>query len=336
MPDSRIQLKNTYIAGILAFLIPGAGHFYQGRTFKGCVYFVCILGTCLSGMALGEGKVIYLRMQQGRRTVGYLSQMLVGLPALPALIQNKRYQKMDSDLKTDGVEKLQGIPEGIATTFSGVMRRQDGENGEITGRIEGRIELESASGSSGTQLTGVFRGTFEGREPIEFPLASPISVGPKVVASEDVRLRLLGVAEEQQQKKFSSDRRYLMCQIAEQPEGALNAGLIEGTIPRRFWDWFGVPLEDPTEQDLNGRLGKKYELAMVFTWIAGLLNILAVWDAVGGPAYGYGDEEETEEKPSDEKQIEDAVAEPSPGIGDKGIVNPDSVTGSDPSGPSST
>jgi hypothetical protein len=34
-----------------------------------------------------------------------------------------------------------------------------------------------------------------------------------------------------------------------------------------------------------------FELALVFTWIAGLLNILAVWDALEGPAYGYGDEE---------------------------------------------
>ena len=44
-------------------------------------------------------------------------------------------------------------------------------------------------------------------------------------------------------------------------------------------------------------------MAMVFTWIAGLLNILAIWDAVEGPAFGYGDEHKNE----DEAAAEDAA-----------------------------
>ncbi|MFT5091852.1 MAG: hypothetical protein ACI93T_000671, partial [Porticoccaceae bacterium] len=48
-------------------------------------------------------------------------------------------------------------------------------------------------------------------------------------------------------------------------------------------------------------------LALVYTWIAGLLNILAVWDALQGPAYGYGDEEpDSDEKSSDEDAKESA------------------------------
>jgi hypothetical protein len=38
-------------------------------------------------------------------------------------------------------------------------------------------------------------------------------------------------------------------------------------------------------------------MALVFTWVAGLLNLLAIWDAADGPAYAYGDE-----KPDDEKK----------------------------------
>lgn len=42
---------------------------------------------------------------------------------------------------------------------------------------------------------------------------------------------------------------------------------------------------------MNRRLGgKRYEIALLFTWVAGLLNLLAIWDAYEGPAYGYGDE----------------------------------------------
>ena len=37
-------------------------------------------------------------------------------------------------------------------------------------------------------------------------------------------------------------------------------------------------------------------MASVFTWIAGLLNLLVIWDAVDGPAYGYGDEKKEEDE----------------------------------------
>jgi hypothetical protein len=71
---------------------------------------------------------------------------------------------------------------------------------------------------------------------------------------------------------------------------------LRGTIPRGFMSRFQVPPDTAALQELNGRLGKFYELAMVYTWIAGLLNILAIWDAVEGPAYGYGDEEPPEDE----------------------------------------
>jgi hypothetical protein len=65
-------------------------------------------------------------------------------------------------------------------------------------------------------------------------------------------------------------------------------GQIRGTIPRTFWNWFEAPPDDKTIDDLHRQLGKYYELALTFTMIAGLLNILAIFDAIEGPAYGYG------------------------------------------------
>jgi hypothetical protein len=38
-------------------------------------------------------------------------------------------------------------------------------------------------------------------------------------------------------------------------------------------------------------LGSRFELGVVYTMIAGLLNLLAIFDAVYGPA--YGDDEST-------------------------------------------
>ncbi|MCH7989267.1 MAG: TM2 domain-containing protein [Planctomycetes bacterium] len=319
MPDPRIQLKNPLIAGILAYLLPGVGHLYQGRFFKGVLYLVCILGSFLSGMVLAEGKVVYLRkqsgnllflrMQQGPTTWRYISQILVGLPALPALFQSNRYANLDQNRKSDGLEPLQRLSEPVSTTFSGRIARQNVDGEIVEGAIEGEIRLTPVPGSNGSEVTGTFRGTFEGGEHIELSLSSPISVGPKVIAGENISLRFLGEDEDHHKKEFSGRRRYLMCQIAEQTGDTSKAGFIEGTIPRNFWDWFEVPLEESAEQYLHREVGKRYEVAMVFTWIAGLLNILAIWDAVQGPAYGYGDEEQ----PDDGEEQEDESEKPASG-----------------------
>ena len=38
----RIDLRNRPLAALLAWLVPGAGHFYQGRHAKGVLFLVCI------------------------------------------------------------------------------------------------------------------------------------------------------------------------------------------------------------------------------------------------------------------------------------------------------
>ena len=79
-----IDLKNPWIAGLLAWAIPGLGHLYQGRTGKGLLFFICILGTFAYGLYLGGGKVVYAAVpweQQFRWQ--YFCQLGVGLPAHP-------------------------------------------------------------------------------------------------------------------------------------------------------------------------------------------------------------------------------------------------------------
>ncbi len=86
-----VNLKQPWLAGILAWAIPGLGHMYQGRTGKGILFFICILGTFAYGMYLGGGKVVYAATdweQQYRWQ--YLCQLGVGLPATPMLIQRER------------------------------------------------------------------------------------------------------------------------------------------------------------------------------------------------------------------------------------------------------
>ncbi|MBX6314171.1 MAG: hypothetical protein IRY99_14835 [Isosphaeraceae bacterium] len=92
MARTPVPLKNPAKAAFLAWLVPGLGHFYQGRTGKGILYAVCILGLYFTGLALGEGKIVYWRWinplnDPENFRASYLCQFWVGLPALPGLIQ---------------------------------------------------------------------------------------------------------------------------------------------------------------------------------------------------------------------------------------------------------
>jgi hypothetical protein len=92
MAQPPVPLKNPFKAAFLAWLVPGMGHIYQGRTAKGVLYAVCILGLYFVGLALGEGKIVYWRWTNPLNDpenfrASYLCQFFVGLPAFPGLIQ---------------------------------------------------------------------------------------------------------------------------------------------------------------------------------------------------------------------------------------------------------
>ncbi len=99
-PDGiEIDLRDPLVAGVLAWLWPGAGHLYQRRYAKGMLFMVCILGTFFFGLVLGEGKVVYAAQFRDASQAypgwqGTLSrwpfamQIGVGLPATPAVVQS--------------------------------------------------------------------------------------------------------------------------------------------------------------------------------------------------------------------------------------------------------
>lgn len=90
----EIDLKEPWIAAILAWALPGLGHIYQGRTGKGILFFVCILGTFFYGLYMGNSKEVYAAVpweQQYRWQ--YLCQLGVGLPSTPMLWQRSKALK---------------------------------------------------------------------------------------------------------------------------------------------------------------------------------------------------------------------------------------------------
>jgi hypothetical protein len=269
--NSRVNLKNPWIAAFLAFLLPGAGHFYQGRMFKAGIYAVCILGTFFGGMALGDWQTCYYRKDARHTHYGYISQFMVGIPALPALVQARRYRE---SMALDGMD---GQDESLLDTrFEGVYLSQGQSMTEgvpIRGSLRGEIVRERTD-SGGDEL-----------QDAEF-------IGIRTDTGEEFGLTLEGPPQVGQRISPSPDRMFA-CHVVD--DDGVAVGTVDGTIPRSFWNWFQMPLQESNLEHLHGTLGKRFDLALVFTWIAGLLNVLAIWDALEGPAYGYGDEPEPED-----------------------------------------
>ena len=255
--------KNPWIAGLLAVLIPGAGHFYQGRMLKAVIYSVSILGLFIWGQKLGEGMVVYNLPDKGGTfryvALSYAAQLGTGAAAIPALIQNRRAEHPSN-------RPLTSLTQPLTAQFVGRLNPSEQPD---TGRLVGTVKLEPFEGDYGREVRGTFSGQLDGQpQKLElrgrFKLDKPIKAG---------------------------FRRKLECGVVDAEPAVNVAGrVMEGTIPRSFLDAYGSPPDPDQLQELNGRLGKLYELALVFTWIAGLLNVLVIWDCICGPAYGFGDE----------------------------------------------
>jgi TM2 domain-containing membrane protein YozV len=191
--EKKIVLKDPALATLLAWLVPGLGHLYQGRTAKGVLYFACLMSTFAYGCYLGGSsevgwaRVVYFAWRDDDTRLAYLCQVGIGLPALPALIQANRARN--------------------------------------------------------------------GNEPWGRFMAPP---RPDMAGPDDPAARALA--------------------------------------------------RQPTLDDLNFRLRGYFELGTAYTMIAGLLNLLAVYDAWGGPVIAEEPKKEEEEKEEGEKEKQEPDA----------------------------
>lgn len=86
----ELNLRNRVLAAVLAWLIPGAGHFYQRRYLKSAIFSVCVFTTFLVGMFLAGGRCVYAAWNGTERRWQYALQAGAGLPTAPAAIQGWR------------------------------------------------------------------------------------------------------------------------------------------------------------------------------------------------------------------------------------------------------
>jgi hypothetical protein len=90
-PDdgSAIDLRNPLLAAVLGWLVPGLGHLYQGRVFKGRLFLATILGTFLLGWWIGAGRVVFHEWRPADKRLAFVGQAGIGLAAIPAFIQSR-------------------------------------------------------------------------------------------------------------------------------------------------------------------------------------------------------------------------------------------------------
>jgi hypothetical protein len=99
--QTPMSLRNPGLAAFLAWLVPGAGHWYQGRRGKAILFAVCVLGTYVYGLVIGDGHVVYASWNRTDFRWQYVCQLGVGLPAMPALVQSRRVMRDKEPLFAD-------------------------------------------------------------------------------------------------------------------------------------------------------------------------------------------------------------------------------------------
>ena len=323
-PFFGVDLGNRVIAGLLAAAVPGAGHLYQGRRLKAAIYSVCILGLFLCGQALGGWQTVGLEsnapgVPRGtsdfdapsdnpfRAPFGpptrqllqhYTAQAFVGAAAWPALLQSRRFY-------SPGNVPRRELDGPLDAPFTGVLVADYGDRdvilAELTGRaaleprgagsrVEGTLTVSAAPPSNPRRRTGL-----EGLTGIE-PLPADPGAEPREITLTPVNVRAFDRPVNGEPGRLLK----LTLDPADLAKAPLPGGLgaeefsrprVVGTVPRPLADWYLAPRDRRAANRLHADRGTQMDLAVVFTMIAGLLNILAFWDAVEGPAYGRTDAE---------------------------------------------
>jgi hypothetical protein len=191
----EIELRNPLLAAGLAWVFPGAGHFYQGRWAKGALFTVCILGTYLFGLFIGHGKVVH----------------------------------------TGGTSDL-------------------------------------------------VRGTTLGRLVQRWPIIAQVGVGVPTVFAFVQQVRVNGGHEPFLGGWFAPPRSAM--ELQRQYGTSIYNG---NTDELAYW---------------NEKLNVRYDIGMLYTMVAGLLNVLAIYDAYGGPVIAEEKKDEDDENEAASKKKE--------------------------------
>jgi hypothetical protein len=89
--ELRKRGKSVELAALLSFLVPGMGHVYLGKSGKGLVAFVLIVGLFVSGLWLSGGEAVWLDKEYGHPWA-FCAQVGAGIPAGVGLLRSHAYE----------------------------------------------------------------------------------------------------------------------------------------------------------------------------------------------------------------------------------------------------
>lgn len=106
-----VDLRNPWLAGALAWLVPGLGHWYQGRRAKAIIYAAAIWPILLVGLWMGSyweatpngdsarrllvARNVYWSWRSGDKRLYFVPQAAIGAVAIPAYLQARNLSDGD-------------------------------------------------------------------------------------------------------------------------------------------------------------------------------------------------------------------------------------------------
>jgi TM2 domain-containing membrane protein YozV len=157
-PTTCPPLRNRWLAAGLALLVPGLGHFYQGRIGKGIVFLTSIGGLFLLGIGLAGTQIIYYRWDDKEWAFPAFAQFFNGVVAWPTL-----FAKLPADWEQRAADLHFTIGRDaeiarILTTVSGLLNLlviADALDGPAMGIEEAEHERQAALTAAGSTVDGV-------------------------------------------------------------------------------------------------------------------------------------------------------------------------------------
>lgn len=258
----EIDLRKPWIAVICAWVFPGAGHFYQRRYVKGLIFMICIMATYIAGFIMGGGHVVYVSWQKHHWRWEYICQLGIGLPALPALVQC--YRAPGLELREEIRKEIRGVDYDHDKQVS----KEELEHllRAKTDLLKERIEDAGADPFQSNRLEREIKELEESHDPA----------------------RLLSRWDRNRDDKISL--------VDELPQGKpwfnsmmVPPGEIMPSNPDQLAEW-------------HATYGSLFDLGTLYTMIAGLLNLLAIFDAHAGPLI-FSKEDKKDRKKSAKKRM---------------------------------
>jgi TM2 domain-containing membrane protein YozV len=251
-PPTVAPVRYDWSGAFLSFLIPGLGQIFQGRVGKGILFLVCIYGLFFYGMYLGSWKNVFVPRaalyKNHRVTLGVIRD-LIDKDGVPAAVAEKLAPLVVPP-------KLPGQEEHIP------------ENPDATKDFLRDVDklLEPAEKEKYRTVILARTGT---------------ATLPEVVLPLGIRVP----------KPIAYRVPYL---------GQFWVGIVAWPALVQYWMFdenldadrdapvFGKFMRAPTEAETNklqNESDKTWDFGWVYTVIAGVLNIMVIYDALVGPAF---------------------------------------------------